>query len=90
MKKRIWKYTLGVGGFQTFRIPKNAELLCVVAQHNAPVLYAVVDPDNDLEEIGIFVVLTGYDMPSGPTRYLGTFLLDGDAFVGHAFVGKKI
>ena len=90
MKKRIWKYPLSLAGFQTVWIPKRADLLTVVAQYNTPVLYAAVIPTNDLEEIGIFVIKTGYEIPSGPMRHLGTFLIDGDAFVGHAFVGKKI
>ena len=89
-KKVIWKYHLSLAGFQTVRIPKRADLLTVVAQHNVPVLYAAVVPTNDLEEIGIFVVMTGYEIPSGPMRHLGTFLIDGDTFVGHVFVGKKI
>ena len=88
--KIIWKYNLSMGGLQFVQTHKGADLLCVVAQHNRPVLYAVVDSGNEKEEIGIFIVMTGDPVPSGSLRHLGTFLIDGDAFVGHAFVGKKI
>lgn len=90
MKKVIYKFTLKEVETQTIQIPKGSVLMSVQAQNNKPCLWAVIhDTQAEIEEIKIRTLLTGQpfsDEEYFPTGFLGTYQLNGGAFVGHVFV----
>jgi len=86
--RAIFKYRLPVGGFCTIGIRKGARLLHVDNQHDLPVLWAVVDPDQPDEPRTFMVVATGENFTEDvydDTRYVGTVLLQSGRFVLHVF-----
>lgn len=50
MKKTIWKFTLEVKDIQTLDMPKGAEILTVQFQETHGQLWALVDPNAEMEE----------------------------------------
>jgi hypothetical protein len=42
--RQIWKYDLEITDEQSFKMPKDAELLTVQLQYGVPMLWAVVNP----------------------------------------------
>ena len=84
--KKIFKYELPHNGY-TITIPhKVYELLDVQTQDGVPMLWAVVDPEQQVENpIEIIAIGTGWELPSGVDKYLGT-AQDEFGFVWHYFV----
>lgn len=83
----VFKYPLTVTDVATVRLPRNAEILCVQAQHDQPCLWAAVNPNEvATEDRKIRLAGTGHNLGDPENlRYLGTFqVLDG-TFVGHVF-----
>lgn len=66
MKKQIYKYKLKTAVNQTLNLPIGAEILCVQMQGENMCLWALVDPNADIEERIIEIYGTGhpinYDM----------------------------
>ena len=86
--KTIWKFELETTNTQTIEMPKDAQILSIETQSETPVLYALVDTDNELEQRLFEVFGTGhkimYDM--GVTReYIGTYKMRNDRLVFHVF-----
>ena len=82
--KTIYKYPLKIDNFQILQIPLGATFLCVKLQETYPVLYAMVDTDNALVPVRIFLVGTGRDATwLYPENYLGTVIMH--EFVWHFF-----
>jgi len=67
-------------------LPKGAEILTMQMQHGVPTLWALVDPENELEDRLIDIVGTGWDVKEN-TKYVCTYM-DGP-FVWHAFERLK-
>ena len=85
---RIFKYTLAVEHSQVVNLPKDAQILCVQAQHGLPQLWALVDDRPGVIEVAReFITLTtgGLVGTAEIGRHLGTYQLDNGAFVGHVF-----
>lgn len=87
MTKRIFKYQLEIDDSQSLLLPKGAEILTVQAQDNNPMLWALVNPDEETEERNFETFGTGhpvgYDMGVERT-YIGTYHVKGD-YVFHVF-----
>lgn len=66
MKKQIYKYKLNPAVNQALHLPIGAEILCVQMQGADMCLWALVDPNADIEERIIEIYGTGhpinYDM----------------------------
>lgn len=89
---RIFKYELKVDDIQFVSIPKGAKLLTVQTQRNIPCLWAMVDPDEEKEDIRIFMLGTGHiidDSDIQDMQYIGTFQMYGGYLVFHAFRRMK-
>ena len=67
-------------------LPKRAEILTMQMQHGIPTLWALVDPENELEDRVIDVVGTGWEVKDN-MKYICTYM-DGP-FVWHAFERLK-
>ena len=80
----IYKYPLSIRNTQIIEMPKDAEILGLKLQHGNPVIYAIVDPDNPVEEKNIVMKGTGFQINT-PLKYIGTILVDFDTFVWHFF-----
>lgn len=88
MQKTIWKFELEVKDKQFITLPQGAELLSVQVQNETPCLWALVNPNNEIEERCLEVFGTGhriyYDM--GVARnYIGTFQMIKGDLVCHLF-----
>jgi len=64
MTKTIWKFPLQVADEQIVQMPKNAEILTIQAQKGDAYLWAIVNPDNALEDRIILCRGTGHEIQS--------------------------
>lgn len=88
MKKTIWKYELEVTGKNILLIPQDAEILSVQTQNETPCLWALVNPDSQLEERYFEMFGTGHPVhcDMGVNRkFIGTFQMSDGALVFHLF-----
>lgn len=83
--KKIYKYELEVTDKQVVMVPEDSEPLSVQVQNGIVCLWMLVDPDQQLEELHVFVVGTGNKMPAGVDEhdYVGTVQVG--EFVWHVF-----
>ncbi|MNQ84484.1 hypothetical protein D3C85_996140 [compost metagenome] len=73
MEKRIYKYEIHRAGTQVSRLPYDAEILSVGAQGNSLVLWALVDPLEQLTEDRVLTVLgTGHSAFEPLGLFIGT------------------
>lgn len=94
MNQTIWKYeTLVNGEFKnrlTIKMPIGSKILCVQTDQktNIPCIWALVYPENELEERYFELFGTGYSVfnDMGVDRvYIGTYQYQKGEFVGHLF-----
>lgn len=84
MKNTVWKFTLNPD--TPVKMPKGAKVLKVDTQNGGPVLWALVDSDEALEERIFSVVGTGWSVSNlENATYHGTFMLEDGALVFHVF-----
>lgn len=73
--KTIWKFPLLLTDRQTVEMPLPATLLTVQlqgqSQHEAPQLWAEVDPEGEKVRIEVAMIGTGHPLPEG-MRYVST------------------
>jgi len=82
----IYKYAISIHCVQSVFMPKGAEILSVANQNEALCLWAMVHPDEPMEERRIEIVGTGREMPIGmgvERKFIGTVVID--PFVWHVF-----
>lgn len=91
MNKVIWKYEIEPTDVQQIELPIGAEILCVQTQFDKPCIWALVDPKQELEPIGVFTYGTGHPIPTEPYKhkYIGTYQLEGGSLVFHVFSFTK-
>jgi len=85
--KKVYKYTID-RTYNIIDMPKGAQLLDVQVQNGYPQLWALVDPDAEMEERYLTIVGTGHDIGLGNMEYVGTYQIDGGIFIFHVFEGK--
>lgn len=85
--KIIYKYPLKTTGIQSIMMPKNANILTAQVQNDIPCLWAVVEPEKELEERHIITYGTGHPFTesNGKHKYIATYQLAGGGFIGHIF-----
>lgn len=79
--KVVYKYELRPQN-SIMKLPKGAEILTVQLQYGIPTLWALVDPENELEDRLIDIIGTGWEVTDN-IKYICTYM-DGP-FVWHAF-----
>lgn len=82
MIKQIWKYKLD-GLISQIQIPIEAKVLTVQTQNEQPHIWALVNPNNEMETRKFTVIGTGHPFDDTNMKYIGTFQ-DGP-FVWHLF-----
>ncbi len=86
MPMMIFKYPLDVVDKQSVLLPWGAKILCVQAQDNKPMMWAMVDKmELRQQTVHVQIVGTGNPVPVYTLPYLGTFQLVDPRFVGHVF-----
>lgn len=83
--KKIYKYELPVdGGIITIK-QYIIKILNIQEQNGIPMMWAIVDPDNEnVEPVEIVAIGTGWELPTGLDDYLGT-AQDEYGYVWHYF-----
>ena len=85
---QIYKYKLGFQITKPIEMPAGAVILSVQLQDNELVLWAIVDPTAAPVTRTFRLAVTGEEISKeelADLNYLGTFLADGERFVGHVF-----
>jgi len=91
MSSKIFKYVIPTEDRASVDIPKDSAFLDIQVQGNKTVVWAVVDPDSDIESVVFRVLPTGAELevPEGKyVNYLGTvqtLTQSNDPFVLHFF-----
>lgn len=82
----ISKYTLGIRDFQQVLMPKGAKILSVANQDGYLCMWAMVKPDEPMEQRDIEIYGTGNAIPvcfGNAREFIGTAVID--PFVWHVF-----
>ncbi len=67
-------------------MPKDAEILTVQSQNTYPMIWAKVNPNNELEIRNFRIYGTGHKInEEEKLKYIGTFQMAGGNFIGHLF-----
>lgn len=83
----IFKVKMTIQDEQIIFIENGARFLTIQIQYGEPVLWVVVDPNAPSVERKIYIRGTGHMLGEAEQAYyVGTFQLEGGAFVGHVFV----
>jgi hypothetical protein len=85
----IYKYLVPGVGSGPIEMPKGAHCLFAREQHNAAYIWALVDPDAEKEKRYFLAAETGAVIIPDDSRYLGTAMLEGGAYVLHIFEPSK-
>lgn len=84
--KTIWKYELTPNRLQSVPLPFGGQILTVKASaNNAPMLWALVDPDMPVKDRRLAVFTTNTELPDDPGKYLATFTLYEGSLEFHVF-----
>ena len=85
--KTIWKYELNEHGVKVIKMPLGAEILTIQSQHDKPVLWALVDPEEYHTERVFEIAGTGHPLykPEMIRKYIGTYQSFNGDFIGHVF-----
>ena len=83
--KTIWKFELTPNRIQSIPMPFGAQLLTVRTKGDAPLLWALVDPDMPTEERYLGIYTTNTAVPDDPGKYIGTFLIYEESLEFHLF-----
>lgn len=88
MTKSIYKYPLEFRGKQVVSLPIGSEILSVQEQNDQLCLWALVDPNEQLEERHIEIFTTGEALGNDfgvPNKYIATVQIKFEGLVIHVF-----
>jgi hypothetical protein len=80
----VWKYPLPPVELIELDMPHGARVLTVQKQGTNICMWALVNPAHELERRGFQIIGTGHEIES-VGEYVGTFQVEGGAFVFHVF-----
>lgn len=86
--KKVFKYELETNDFQEFKMPKDSEILSIQTQKNTPCIWALVDPEEKLEQRFFRIYGTGHDINYDmgiSMKYIGTYQLFDGSLIFHVF-----
>ena len=81
----IFKYQLSEEVTQEIEMPEGAEILSMQVQHGVTCIWAKVDKEKQAVRRRFIIVGTGWEVPAAATKFIGTFQLNGGAYVFHLF-----
>jgi hypothetical protein len=83
---KVFKYELYIGDVVNVEMPIEAQILCVQAQKDIPIIWAIVDPENPVENKTFYIFGTGQVIPKDNNlKYIGTVQLLKGELVFHIF-----
>lgn len=85
---KIFKFPIPPQPIQGISLPIGAQVLCVQAQRNQPFLWVLCPTGVKMEDRSFATYTTGGEITDdwgSDRKYIGTYQLDGGAFVGHVF-----
>jgi len=85
MIQTIWKFPLETTDEQVIELPVGAKILTVQLQGGKPCLWALVNPDQTMQQVKIETFETGHNIPSGNRTYIATYQLMAGSLILHAF-----
>lgn len=91
MNRRIvHKFPLLGTETEVISMPKSAKILSLQTQRSSPCIWALVDPDEEIDTCRSFITIgTGITLPEETDTkrldFIGTFQLRDGIFVGHVF-----
>jgi hypothetical protein len=81
----VWKYNIAIDDYQQFAMPSGAQPLCVQMQGSFAQLWALVDPDAQVETRYFRLAGTGHQIDDTNPRYIGSFQMNNGVFIFHLF-----
>ncbi len=85
MKRAIYKFQLPMNDEITLWGPRVLRWLGVAVQHDQPCVWAVVDTDTPRQKNKLLLRGTGHTLTGEECKFLGSFMLHNESFVGHVF-----
>lgn len=88
MPKTIWKFPIQVTNEFQLEMPRNSYIIHIDVQRSSPQLWAIVDPDNPIEQRKFYLIGTGALFSNDlwdKSVYVGTFQLHSGDIVLHLF-----
>ena len=86
--KIVWKFPLKPVKIQKITMPKNSIILTIQGQRQGLCLWMLVEDRKENEDRFFAIVETGKPVPDNMLRYIGTFQVEQEQFVGHVFEVK--
>lgn len=85
--KRIYKFPLQIADTSIVKMHRDAEILSLQVQNEIPCIWAIVNPENPLEDyiFDIFGTGQGAELKAGKHRFVGTLQLNSGTCVVHVF-----
>lgn len=87
--KKIWKYKFEMTDEVVLEMPRNAEILTVQMQGETPMIWALVDTENNIEKRYFEIIGTGNPIPDLARhlsrKYINTFQTMEGRLVFHLF-----
>jgi len=83
--KTVWKFPLQPTGVQRIRMPRDSTILTIQVQGRFVRLWALIETDKEPVDRFFIITMTGKPLPDEIERYIGTFQIPEQNFVGHVF-----
>lgn len=83
--RTIWKYQFTANDVNQISMPRDAKILDVQVQGGQPMVWAMVDSDNEPEIRRFLITGTGQRIHDHDGEYLGTFQVNAGMHVFHVF-----
>jgi hypothetical protein len=83
--KTVWKYDITDCDFQEIEMPAGAQPLCVQIQAGCAQLWALVEPDREMEIRHFRLAGTGHIIQDNIRQYVGSFQFLGGWLIFHLF-----
>lgn len=84
---RVYKYNLVPQDVLVIKMPRGARPLSVHMQNNIACMWALVDPNEEDEELVFYMHGTGHEVINPEAQFLGTIY--PDSLVFHIFWERK-
>lgn len=88
--KTIWKFVLDKHE-EILKLPKDYKILSIIEQDNCPILYCIVNPDNEKIDVKFSIFGTGWDLPEhiDNLEFLGSVSVYSGVYIWHIFKDKE-
>jgi len=83
--KTVWKFPLKPTGVQKISMPRDSTILTVQRQDQFLSLWALIETDKEPVDRFFMIAMSGKPLPNKIERYIGTFQVPEQNFVGHIF-----